>query len=113
VETSTTPPVQVLLKTTNGGQSWAPQPVFCGQNPQVPDNSGCPDPLFGVYARDARTAWAVGDLGTILATRDGTRWEPQVSPTTDTLNGVFFADANVGWAVGFRGTILKTVTGGR
>jgi photosystem II stability/assembly factor-like uncharacterized protein len=111
-ETDTDPPTQVLLKTTNGGQTWTRQNVFCGNNPSVPDNSACPDPLFAVVAIDAQTAWAVGDVGLILATRDGSRWQPQASPTNDVLNALAFPTREIGYIAGTRGTILKTESGG-
>jgi hypothetical protein len=55
-----------------------------------------------VYFADAHTGWAVGDFGTILATRDGgNSWEPQKSGTDKNLGSVHFADARTGcWARG-------------
>jgi hypothetical protein len=44
---------------SDGGTSWEPQ------------KSGTDNDLVAVYFADARTGWAVGDHGTILATRDG------------------------------------------
>src|SRR5215471_17714466 len=54
--------------------------------------------LHGVHFADARTAWAVGQNGTIVATRDGgATWSAQVSGTTKHLLGVHFADARAAW----------------
>ena len=64
-------------------------------------NSGSNKPLRGAHFVDARTGWAVGEGGTIVATRDGgTSWSAQVSGTDKALFGVHFADARTGWAVG-------------
>jgi hypothetical protein len=61
-----------------------------------------------VHFADVRTGWAVGDGGTILATRDGgASWEPQHSGTGQDLWGVHFADARTGWAIGKFGTMLR------
>jgi len=62
---------------------------------------------------DRSHGWAVGEDGTILATKDGgTHWSSQSSGTTSTLRGVKFVDALHGWAVGDTGTILATKDGG-
>ena len=46
-------------------------------------------------------AWAVGNLGTILATTDGgTHWTTQTPETRGHLLGVSFADSTHGWTVG-------------
>jgi photosystem II stability/assembly factor-like uncharacterized protein len=69
--------------------------------------------IFNVHFADAHTGWAVGDDGTILATRDGgTHWGLQNSGTETRLQSVYFVDTRTGWAVGDRGTILATRDGG-
>ena len=69
--------------------------------------------LLGVHFADARTGWAVGEGGTIAATRDGgANWAPQHSGTDKYLQGVHLADARTGWAVGEGGTIVATRDGG-
>jgi len=77
-------------------------------------DSGNNKTLFGVHFADARTGWAVGARGTIVATRDGgatwdrgSGWAPQQSGTDKALFGVHFADARTGWAVGDGGTMLR------
>jgi photosystem II stability/assembly factor-like uncharacterized protein len=76
-------------------------------------DSGNNKSLRGVHFADARTGWAVGEGGTIVATRDGgTSWLAQVSGTDKYLRGVHFADARTGWAVGESGTIVATRDGG-
>ena len=83
-----------------GGTTWAPQ------------TSGAAVSLYSVhFAADAKTGWAVGSRGTIIATSDGgTTWAPQTSGTEGWLNSVHFAaDAKTGWAVGYKGTIVRHV----
>ena len=69
--------------------------------------------LHNVHFADARTGWAVGTDGTIVATRDGgTHWERQTGGTPNLLTSVHFADARTGWAVGQGRTIVATRDGG-
>ena len=70
--------------------------------------------LNGVHFFDRQRGWAVGDLGTILATGDGgLTWERQSSQSTNyALNGVFFTTADRGFVVGSAGRILETGNGG-
>lgn len=71
------------------------------------------NPLLSVFFTDALTGYAVGYLGTILKTIDGsTTWTALSSGTTKDLYSVCFTDANTGYAVGYYGTMLKTVDGG-
>ncbi|MCS7046425.1 MAG: YCF48-related protein, partial [Gemmataceae bacterium] len=59
-------PGTVVLRSSDGGASW--QRHATGQ----------PLPLHGVFFLDEHRGWAVGDLGTILATTDGGRsWTVQ------------------------------------
>jgi photosystem II stability/assembly factor-like uncharacterized protein len=60
-------------------------------------------------APGTRTAWAVGDEGTILKTTDGGRnWSIQSSHTTRHLHAVIAVDKNGAWAAGDEGEIRKT-----
>jgi len=69
--------------------------------------------LQAIHFANARTGWAVGVNGTILATTDGgTTWREQTNPTRSGLASVHFADARTGWVVGSEGTILTTTDGG-
>ena len=64
---------------------------------------------------DDTTGWAVGDAGTLIATKDGgITWENQLVPFTyySSLRGVDFISKTTGWVVGRLGTILKTTNGG-
>ena len=91
----------VILRTTNGGTSWAIQ------------SSGTTMPLYGSWFTDANTGTLVGSSDTILRTTDGgASWAIQSSGTTNNLYGVCFMNADTGIAVGNAGTILRTTDGG-
>ena len=69
--------------------------------------------IKGLFFIDTQTGWAVGEAGTVLASRDGgASWQRQASGVPVALNGVFFTDARNGWAVGAQGLILATRDGG-
>lgn len=79
-----------IIKTTDGGATWAPQPtgVFAS--------------LRNVDFIDANRGWAVGLDGVILHTSNGgAAWQRQAIASTNELRGVAFADAQHGWASGF------------
>ncbi|MFO0925916.1 MAG: YCF48-related protein [Gemmataceae bacterium] len=59
-------PGSVALHSADSGQTWEAVPT------------GQPLPLHGVFFRDAKRGWAVGELGTIVATVDGGKnWQVQ------------------------------------
>lgn len=90
-----------ILKTTNGGFSWAPQ------------SSGVTSLLYRVRALDAQTLWAVGHDGVIIKSGDaGATWHRQDSGTTSALYDISAVDQDTAWAVGISGIILKTTDGG-
>jgi photosystem II stability/assembly factor-like uncharacterized protein len=108
-----------VLRSTDGGVTWTAQAV------QVPDEMGGTRPLdvnlFGVAAISASEAFAVGDLGTLLHTRDGATWEKvSIDPATYAdenvpdriLNGVVFTSPTEGWIGGEFATLLRTHDGG-
>jgi photosystem II stability/assembly factor-like uncharacterized protein len=71
------------------------------------------DNLYGVDARSATEAWAVGNFGAIFHTTDGgTHWTRRESNTKQPLFAVDFADATHGWVVGKSALILATTDGG-
>jgi photosystem II stability/assembly factor-like uncharacterized protein len=79
----------------------------------VPRASATPATLRAMVCVDDQLAWAVGDGGTILSTRDGgSSWSAQVAPATGTLWGASFADAGRGYAVGDGGLVLRTTDAG-
>jgi photosystem II stability/assembly factor-like uncharacterized protein len=109
----------IVLRSGDGGRTWTRQAV------RVPGESGAPVDLtlnlFGVEALSPREAWAVGDLGVVLRTRDGRRWEqvllPEDSFSDDEtperiFNAIHFHDPAHGWIVGEFGTVLRTLDGG-
>lgn len=84
-------------------------PDFFWQNPLPQGNA-----LQDVSAADARTAWAVGDTGTILMTADaGASWRAQDVSTTSSLHGVSAIDAHTAWVCGEDNVVLRTTDGGR
>ncbi len=92
---STTSNRDVIVATTDGGESWRVQHTGSGQ-----DSQGAIG-YQGVAFADALRGWVVGLSGTILATTDGGRaWQPQRSGTRMDLNDVAFADSRHGLAVG-------------
>lgn len=91
----------VILKTTDGGDTW------------VSKVSGTVNALRGVHFTDDNTGYAVGFTGTILKTTNaGETWTPLTSGTTQALRSVHFPSANVGYVAGGAGVILKTTNGG-
>lgn len=58
--------------------------------------------------------WAVGELGTIQATKDGgATWKLQPVPTQKLLYDVTALDAKQAWIAGAGGLVLRTVDGGQ
>jgi photosystem II stability/assembly factor-like uncharacterized protein len=109
----------VILRTSDGGRSWERQAA------QVLDELGEAAPLdtslLGVSAVSAQEAWAVGDFGVILHTRDGVAWEQlKLSPESfgdenlpeRILNSVHFVSPQSGFIAGEFGTLLRTSDGG-
>ncbi|MBI3897470.1 MAG: hypothetical protein HY308_04135 [Gammaproteobacteria bacterium] len=115
-----------ILKTIDGGATWVAQESGLTQVP-------IPQPIVGIQSEnripnltsvtvaDSQTAWAVGEIGTILRTTDGgntwviqhaTSLPPDNAPVVANLKSVAAADAKTAWAVGDDSTILKTVNGG-
>ena len=66
------------------------------------------------FLEDETHGWAVGDSGTILATKNGGQsWLPQPSEAMSDLNSItFLSDGLHGWVAGKNGTILATTDGG-
>ncbi len=108
-----------ILRSTDGGGTWANQPAV------LPDETGQPRPLdvnlFGVAATSATSAWAVGDLGVVIRTRDGQTWEKvafdQATYADENvperlLNSIVFTTPTEGWIAGEFATLLRTSDGG-
>jgi photosystem II stability/assembly factor-like uncharacterized protein len=89
----------ILLKTTDGGESWEEIPDF---NYKIND----------MYFADRLHGWVVGQdtsrKGLILETVDGgEKWDTVVGNLSGSLNAICFKDG-VCWAVGGNGLILRT-----
>lgn len=96
----------IILRTTNGGQSWSYAYQGIG-------NGG-----FGTYIlRDlhfinATTGWAVGRNGNIYKTTNaGVSWTVQNPGTSSELYSVWFVNPNLGFVAGDN-VLLKTTNGG-
>lgn len=98
-----------IIHTTNGG---AIDPGPGGEVTKTrTEYSGTTKNLRSVAVASTSTAWAVGDAGTIVRTRNGGQtWLPQFPPTADDLNSVCLGGSHV-WAVGTRGMIFWTSAG--
>lgn len=109
-----------LLRSDDGGRSWSAlefelrDPFDGSPLEQLPN-------LFGVAAVSATDVWVVGDLGTVLHSRNGRRFEPVAIPPESLadeniperiFNAVRFADHERGWIAGEFGTLLRTADGG-
>ncbi|HYY99438.1 MAG TPA: YCF48-related protein, partial [Pyrinomonadaceae bacterium] len=97
--------VSYLLKTSDGGETWARVDVTRGEDVDVK--------LAGVRFADASHGWVYGDAGALYATSDGGRtWSRQRVPTRHLLLGAHFRDARRGWLSGAGSTLLQTSDGG-
>jgi photosystem II stability/assembly factor-like uncharacterized protein len=94
--TGPTPNSRVILRTTNGGDTWDLQ------------DAGTTSALHSVIAIDQNTALAVGSDGTILKTKDGGAvWSPKNNTgVTDTLHSMAMpritTNKSTVWVVGGR-----------
>ena len=83
----------LVLHTTDGGQTWTPQDVHA---PPV-------TAITGVTAVSSTTAWIAGWNGFVSRTRDGGQtWQRELVPGASTVafEGAHFIDANSGWVGG-------------
>jgi photosystem II stability/assembly factor-like uncharacterized protein len=96
----------LVLRTTNGGNTWTVRPDPLLSDPALP-------PLNAVDFADADTGWIVGSSGTIRKTTDGgVTWTAQTSPAPQNLYAVKAIDPLHACAVGQAGTIFRTDDGG-
>jgi photosystem II stability/assembly factor-like uncharacterized protein len=97
--------VSYLLKTSDGGESWARVDVTRGEDVDIK--------LAGLRFADAEHGWVYGEQGVLYATSDGgATWSRQRVPTRHLLLGSAFADAERGWLSGGGLTLLRTEDGG-
>ncbi|HJQ32285.1 MAG TPA: YCF48-related protein [Pyrinomonadaceae bacterium] len=98
-------PLSYLLKTADGGGSWARVEVTRGADVDVK--------LAGVRFADAAHGWVYGEMGALFYTQDGgATWTRQRVPTRHLLLGGSFFDAQTGWLSGGGLTVLRTTDGG-
>ena len=109
-----------ILRSNDGGVSWTSLSVQLPAN-EFQESRPLDIPLFDVFGVSGHEAWAVGDFGIVLHTKDGSRWEvvpiPQEAFADENipdriLNAVDFQDRDHGWIVGEFGTTLRTSDGG-
>jgi photosystem II stability/assembly factor-like uncharacterized protein len=97
--------ISYLLKTTDGGETWARVDVTRGEDVDLK--------LAGVRFADSKHGWVFGESGALFATADGgASWARQRVPTRHLLLGATFLDAQTGWVVGAGATLLYTTDGG-
>ena len=99
-----------ILYTQSGGEAggW----FRGGSEGWIVQDSRTLSRLYAIYAADEKMAWAVGDNGVILKTKDGGKnWIS--TKAGKNLMAVDFIDEKTGWAVGDNGTIIKTINGGK
>ena len=99
----------LILKTTNGGISWAGQDFYI-------NSIHFPNKNVGYAVGWGSGGGGIGD-GIIVKTIDaGENWTVQTLDTNVSINttlfSVHFPDTNTGYIVGANGTILKTGNGG-
>ncbi len=128
----------VILKTTNGCNSWEMHysdysfnKIFCIDSLNVialsdygilkttnggltwPVNIQTGDYFNDLFFTDKNHGIIVGYTGKIEKTTDGGKnWKTINSNITYSLNSICFSDSNNGWIAGENGTILKTTDGG-
>ena len=89
----------LLLKTSNGGESWESQ----FETITLPSNA-----LYDVHFTNPDTGITLGYWGIILKTTDGGRsWKNKSTDSSNWFNSVYFIDSHTGWAA-TTGKILKT-----
>jgi photosystem II stability/assembly factor-like uncharacterized protein len=95
----------LILRTTDGGKTWA----------KMDPPSGVSENLLGISrGKDPNQIWAVGSAATLIHSSDGGKtWEDQSLHKDECLNSVVFLDDKTGWVQGEFGVIKKTTDGGK
>jgi photosystem II stability/assembly factor-like uncharacterized protein len=98
-------PRSYLLKTTDGGETWARVDVVGAGEDNLQ--------LVRVSFADSERGWVFGEEGALYATTDGgATWKRLRVPTRHLLLGASLLDARQGWLVGAGSTLLQTTDGG-
>jgi photosystem II stability/assembly factor-like uncharacterized protein len=92
----------LILYTHDGGKSW---------KPATAPKSEVDNKLLRVRIDPQGTAWAVGVMGAILASRDfGVTWTRQVPEQDIAWNDIAFPAPGRAWVVGEFGSVMYTTT---
>ena len=100
-------PEQLLLVTSDGGDSWTLR--------YLPAAEGDVQPLWATYFVDADHGYAVGWGGQVWRTDNGGDDWTNKSPggaMIQSVTDVYFDDVEHGWAVGTQGRVVSTTDGG-
>ncbi|MGE5436126.1 MAG: WD40/YVTN/BNR-like repeat-containing protein, partial [Syntrophothermus sp.] len=99
----------IVLRTTDGGESWSNQPSGITYNLS---NVSFSDNLNGIASSSTNIYGSPGNY-IIRTTNGGISWFPIYNSITSVnLNDVSFADQNIGVTVGDSGVILRTIDSG-
>ncbi len=106
----TTPGRGIVIKTTDGGQSW--QTVYYNTGFQTPLQ------MADMSFVDAKNGWICGKFGLVFRTSDGGQtWGKQPSARkaaqNKNLRAIFMVNRREGWAAGDNGTLIYTKNGGK
>lgn len=98
-----------VLKTTNGGQTWAVQ-TFMNSN-MFKSMSWVE--YFTTNNSIGYRGYMCGENGLIYVSYDlGDTWIRQTTPNINNLNCIYFPYLNLGWAVGNNADVISTYNGG-
>lgn len=93
----------LILRTTNGGNTWLPFTYEFGFN-----IGQC----WALDFLDHQTGYVVGDWGRVFKTiNGGVNWAALGSPINSRLTDVDFVTTELGWALSFEGELIKTTNG--
>ncbi len=91
-----------LLKTTDGGSSWAPETLPGDFSTQT---------FLSIKGIDANNIWAT-TTGRKMLKYNGTAWLEQTTGATKILDSLSVVNDQIIWSAGYGGTIKKTINGG-
>lgn len=93
----------ILLKTTDGGNSWKSQGGSLLSK----------RPLSSIVAVNASTAWAAGATSALVTTDGGVTWNAvSYGGVTSDIDGLYAPSADVVWAVGTNAVVLRSTDAG-
>lgn len=113
-----TPHDQLMSISSIGSESWVVGTyglilhLSNGSRGRSVQRSGTESTLTGVSFGDSDNGFAVGAVGTIVATHDGKTWVKQYSGTTNQLLSVAALGPRKAFVSGAYGTLLTTADGG-